>query len=103
MNQTKPLLHIALQDGFESEPVQVNVNGLEVYRHENLQTDYRISLADSFEIPLPEPPFTVEAHLPKRQIAGSIAVNETALIYIGISFLDGALQFKLSETPFGYV
>ncbi|MEQ9439825.1 MAG: hypothetical protein RIG62_12295 [Cyclobacteriaceae bacterium] len=100
---TEPVLSIALQDGFEGEPVIVQVNGKEVYRKDSVQTDYRISLADSFEVPLPESPITVEVQLPQRQVTDVMEISSEASLYVGISWLDGSVLFRNSKTPFGYL
>ena len=99
----EPVLSIALQDGFEQESVIVSVNGKEVYRNEALQTDYRISLAASFETPLPNSPVTIAIKLPKQSITDSLQFNADTTVYVGISWLEGRLLFKTSETPFGYL
>ena len=102
-NKKEPVLSIALQDGFEKESIVVRVNGKEVYRNETVQTDYRISLADSFETPLPDSPIVVEVELPEQSITDSLQFESDTTIYVGISWLDGKLLFKTSETPFGYL
>lgn len=98
-----PKLHIALQDGFEGEPVTVMVNGATVYQQEHVQTDYRISRADAFDVPLPSLPVTVEVRLPQRHITQAIELADSEQRYLGVSCLEGQLQFKRSPTPFGYL
>lgn len=99
----KAVLHVALQDGFDDEPVAVLVNDEEVYRRADVKTDYRISLADSFEIPLPASPFVVTVRLPARSLTDSVTVEADATIYVGVSCRDGALLFRTSDRPFGYL
>ena len=96
-------LHIALQDGFDEEPVVVLVDEEEVYRRDEVQTDYRIGLADSFEMPLPASPFTVTVRLPARSLTDAITLDADATVYVGVSCQDGALLFQTSEQPFGYL
>ena len=108
MNQSdnqvnQAVLSIALQDGFEGEPVVVRVNGKEVYRKNSVQTDYRISLADSFEVPLPDDPITVEVELPQRNARATQPIEAEGTVYVGVSWLEGKLQFRISDTPFGYL
>ena len=103
VEQSEQILGIDLQDGFEGEPVIVQVNGVEVYRKDKVQTDYRISRADSFEIPLPEYPMTVEILLPGRQVTDMIEIRSESIRYVGISWLDGKVVFRTSEMPFGYL
>lgn len=100
---TGALLNVALQDGFEGVPVIVRVNAKEVYQRESVQTDYRISLAASFEVPLPASPITVEVELPKQRAVETLRLTTDSTVYVGVSWLDGQLVFKSSETPFGYM
>lgn len=97
------VLHIALQDGFDDEPVAVLVDGEEVYRREDVRTDYRIGLADSFEIPLPAAPVTVTVRLPARSLTDAITLDAGATTYVGVSCQDGTLLFRTSKQPFGYL
>ena len=97
------VLHIALQDGFDNEPVVVLINGEEVLRREEVRTDPRIGVAYAFEVPLPEAPVTVEVQLPRRQVSDSVQLEAGGPLHLGVSYQDGALQFKTSAVPFGYV
>ena len=96
-------LHIALQDGFEDDLVVLIVNGKEVYRKKGVQTDYRISLADSFEMALPDTPVVIEVQLPDRHLTQIIKLDENSVTHVGISCLENDLQFWLSDKPFGYL
>lgn len=100
---TAPILHIALQDGFDGVPVVVRVNGDEVYRQEQVLSDHRIGLADSFEMPKPEVSIVVEISLPDSNVTDSVRVELEGTIYVGVSYRDGAFHFKESPTAFGYV
>ena len=102
-NNAEPILSIALQDGFENEPVIVRVNRREVYRNKAVQTDYRISLADSFEMPLPDSPVVIEVELPEQSITDSLQFDGDTTLYVGISWLEDKLTLKTSKTPFGYL
>lgn len=102
-DETIQILHIALQDGFENETVIVLIDDEEVYQGEDVKTDFRIGLAESFEVPLPEEPATIEVRLPNRQVSGSIELDTLSTPNVGVSYLDGELRFRLSEGPFGYM
>lgn len=97
------LLHVALQEGFDGVSVVVLVDGEEVYRRPDVQTDPRISLADSFEVPMPEPPVVLEVRLPDIGARGSFTVDREETPYVAVSYLDGSLEFRASATPFGYL
>ncbi|MEN8376598.1 MAG: hypothetical protein ABFS34_14215 [Gemmatimonadota bacterium] len=96
-------LHVALQDGFDDEPVLVRVDGEEVYRREAVRTDYRISLADSFDHPVPDDSVMLEVTLPRRGLSDSLRVDVGATPHVGISCVDGAIRWRPSSEPFGYV
>ncbi|MGB3781034.1 MAG: hypothetical protein WA960_21905 [Tunicatimonas sp.] len=100
---TDALLSIALQDGFEGVPVIVRVNAKEVYNQKSVQTDYRISLAASFEVPLPVSPIVVEVELPQQQVTDTLRLATDTTVYVGISWLEGKLILKSSKIPFGYM
>lgn len=106
-------LHLALQDGFDSDSVVVVVGEHEVYRHDDVRTDARIGLATSFEAAIPAEPVTVTVRLPRRDVDGSQELPGTqadgsagqtdSLVYLGVSYVDGGLRFRASAAPFGYV
>lgn len=97
------IVHVALQEGFDAELVAVTINRAEIFRKEEVTTDLRIGLADSFETPIQEGPITIEVHLPKRNISGSIDVQFASSVYVAVSKRAGSIQFKVSDHPFGYV
>jgi len=98
-------LHVALQDGFDDDAVVVRIDGREVYREDDVVTDTRISLADSFEVEASGAPALLEVELPARHVRDSFQLPPPAggEIYVGVSFLEGSLQFRASARPFGYV
>lgn len=104
METTTQTLHIALQDGFDDEPVVVLVGGEEVLRRDAVRTDPRIGLAYAFEVPLHGPDaVTVEVRLPRRGVEGATEVVGATAVHLAVSVRDGALVFRTSEVPFGYV
>jgi hypothetical protein len=96
------VLRIALQDGFDDDLVIVLVNGQEVLRKANVRTDPRFGLAYAFEVPLPDAPVTVEVQLPQRQVSNSTRLNIDGTVYLGVSYVNGVLQFITSAEPFLY-
>lgn len=103
MASVERVLHVDLQDGFDDEPVVVRVDGEKAYRSENVRTDYRISRADSFERPVVGKMALVEVSVPRRELSDSRRVDVTLTPYVGISVLDGAIQWRHSPVPFGYM
>lgn len=102
-DQPDNCLHIDFQDGFEGELVTVTVDGQEVYRQGDVKTDYRIGLATSVEVGLPDHPVTVRVSLPQKGADLSLAVEPEPDVYLAVSYLDGDLQSTRSPRPFGYV
>jgi len=96
-------LHVDLQDGFEDEPVLVHVDGEPAYRNETVRTDYRISRAASFEQAVTADTALVEVSLPRRGLSDSRQVDVSHTPYLGISILDGAIRWRHSPVPFGYM
>ena len=98
------MLHVALQEGFFGDAaVVVTVNEDVVYDEDAVETDLRIGLADSFEVPLPEGPVRIHVRLPEQDLEAGTTVEATETIYVGVSVVDGQIEFRLSTTPFGYV
>lgn len=96
-------LHIALQDGFEGVRVLVSVNGRDVYEREDLWSDPRIGLADSFEVAQTEWPLVVAVRVPDAGLEGSITIETPATPFVGISIYEGQIRFRVSEGAFGYL
>ncbi len=97
------LLHIALQDGFRNNTVLMRLNGKRIYRKNNLKTRTQIGLADSVELETDEGPASLEVSLPQERIVGSIAFVLKSVTYIGVSIIEGEVQFKVQNVPFGYL
>jgi hypothetical protein len=96
-------IHIALQDGFENEEVVVICNDHEVFRAGNVQTDWRIGLATSFELSQNVGPVHLTVILPRQ---GLKAIQDFELLstkYVGVSYTDNNLSIKIKDEPFGYV
>ena len=95
-------LHIALQDGFDDDTVEVRIDGRTVYRRVGVTTLTQISRADAFDVEV-DGPANVEISLPGRNVSTVVSVPERpAGTYLGVSVLRDALVHRLSEEPFGY-
>ena len=99
----EPTLHVALQDGFEGVRVHVSVNGRGVYEREDLWSDPRIGLADSFEVVQPEWPVVVEVSVPDAGMEESVTIETPATPFVGVSVYEGRMRFRVSGGAFGYV
>ncbi len=105
MPQASPnqILHVALQDGFLDDAVVVRVNGEEVHREKGVSSDPRIGLAASFDLEAPQGPATLEIELPGRKLRKTIEVDATTAPYVGVTHVEGGIEFRVSERPFGYL
>lgn len=96
-------LHIALQEGFDSEAVVIRVNDKEVFNKQDVRTRLQIGLADSFEVEVERGPATVEILLPRKNLTKTIQINIPEEPYLGVSLVAGEITHRASATPFGYV
>lgn len=98
------VLYVDLQDGFSKDAVEIRLGDETIYRRDDVSTDMRISRADAVEAELGGSKPMLTVRLPGRQIEESLSLeNLEAPIYIGVSVIDGAIRFKVSEQPFGYM
>jgi hypothetical protein len=95
-------VHIALQDGFQSDSVAIRVDGREVYNKDGVTTDLRISRADGFDVEAPDAGATVEVRA--RGISVATAVDPRRAPYVAVDIgSDGRPRMRLSEEPFAYL
>jgi hypothetical protein len=95
-------LFIDLQDGFKSDTVQIELNGLPIQELEGVTTSLLIGLAGSIETQVSQGKATITVKVPTQEISASIDLEVTADTYLGISITLGVLHFIVSDTPFGY-
>ena len=98
-----PLLHIALQEGFEQEPVEIRINGKQVFDKPQVNTRRQIGFADSVEADVAGGAIAVALSLPQRALSVSRVLQVAAPTYVGVSVTAQGLEFKLSQEPFGYL
>lgn len=99
----KPLFHIAFQEGFHEDEVQVEHNGQRVYQKSKITSDVRIGLADSFETPQLDGPDVLYFIIPEKGIKQRITFEFSHTVYIAVSYVDQELQLSVSDQPFGYM
>lgn len=95
-------LAIDLQDGFEDDRVLVRVNGEEVFHKEQISTKLLLGLADSFETEVEKGPVSLEIRVETRDIVETVPLDVSADIYLGVSIVNGMLDYTVSDKPFGY-
>jgi hypothetical protein len=97
-----PLLHIALQEGFESDPVSISVDGQEIFKKDAVRTRTQIGLADSVEVTRPAGGVTIEIRA--RGTTAKLTPTLTENLYVGVSMApDGRITHRTSSQPFGYM
>jgi hypothetical protein len=96
------VLHVDLQDGFESEPVSIAVNGQPAYSKPAVRTRTQIGLADSFELKVPSGDVAVQVDVRGASTRFTIALQDA--LYVGISITaEGNIVHRTSAQAFGYV
>jgi hypothetical protein len=101
-----PLLHVALQEGFQDDRVVIKVNGAEVASRPAVTTRNQIGFAESVEVEVPAPDITVEIQVPSRQLSGSVPVDVEGVegkVYLGVSIAHGRLEMVQQREAFGYL
>lgn len=98
-----PLLHIALQEGFENDAVEMRINDAEVLNKPQVSTRRQIGFADSYETNVGGGAIKVTLDLPHRAISASRVLQVNAPTYVGASVTTEGLQFDISKEPFGYL
>ena len=89
-------LQIRLRDGFLDDEVLVRVNGKEVYRKSNVQTDLTISYADAVAVEVDTSPATVEVEvLGGASLKKSVQVHQTPFVDVWI--LEGRMEIRESN------
>lgn len=98
-----PLLHVALQEGFQNDRVVIKVNGAEVASRPAVTTRNQIGFAESVEVEVPAGDSTVEIQVPSRQLSGSAGVDVEGKVYVGVSIAHGRLEMVQQREAFGYL
>jgi hypothetical protein len=100
-----PLIHVALQEGFQNDTVVVRLDGVEVYRQTGLKTRMQIGLADSFDLDVAPGPIElwVEVLTQNAGVRVPIEVPVARELYVGVSVApDGGVSYKVTDEPFRY-
>lgn len=97
-----PLLHVALQEGFEDEAVVVRVNSDEALNREGVRTRPQLGVAASVEVTVPEGPADVEVLLPERRLSETTRVQVSHPVYLAVSVRQDTIIFRTSSEPFRY-
>jgi hypothetical protein len=97
------LLHVALQEGFSDDTVEIRVNGAEVFRKSGVSTRLQIGFADSVETEIESDAVDLTVSLPNRPLSKSLVFPISDPTYVGVSVEAQGVTFNVSMEPFGYV
>ena len=101
-----PELRVDLQEGFAGDLVVLQLNGDEVYRARP-KTRLQTGLAElrAFHIADPARPLLLEVQLPDLGVSRSFPCSFTGNeLYVGVNRDEhGAISFRSSQEPFGYL
>lgn len=96
-------LSIDFQDGFANDTVVLHVNGDEVFRKEDVSTNLLLGKADALETVVKTGQIVIEINIQTRDIAMTIPLEISADTYLGISVVNGRIEYVVSDEPFGYL
>jgi len=97
------MLHVALQEGFDNDNVLIRLNDEPIYESAEVTTDLRIGRADAVEVRLTEGRLRLSVSIPDRDLSGSVVVQGTDAVYVGVSVEGNMVEFTVSDQPFGYL
>lgn len=96
-------LHIELQEGFDDDRVIARLNGVQVLSLEHVTTRMQTGFAAAGSIEAADGNAVLEISLPASGQLASTEINLNQAIWAGINVgPDKAIQFKISQAPFGY-
>ena len=104
----KSVIKFDFQDGFANDIIILKINGEEVLKKDDVSSDLRISLAESFTIEVPHGQTQLEIIVPTRNlsISKTIMIDSEGQKYIGISIINPETKnpelkiTELNEQPF---
>lgn len=98
-----PLLHVALQEGFSNDTVEIRVNGAEVFRKSGVSTRLQIGFAGSVETEVAAGTVDLNVSMPQKSLSNSVVIPFSDATYVGVSVEAQGIVFSVSMEPFGYV
>jgi len=95
-------MRIDLQEGFNSDDVEVYVNGAKVRDWKDVTTKRMLGLAASAELEVPDGALDIEVKVPTKNLAKTFSVESSDTPNLGISIHNGELKSITSKKRFGY-
>ena len=96
-------LSIDFQEGFANDTIVLHVNGDEVFRKEDVSTKLLLGKADALKTTVETGQVVIEINIQTRDIAMPIPLEISANTYLGISVVNGRIEYVVSDEPFGYL
>jgi hypothetical protein len=96
-------VHLDLTEGWRGDRVVVSVGGRERCRLADVTTRMQLGRASTVDLEVPAGEVEVAVALPERGIAGSYRTEADREVWVAVRVVGGALEFRSSEQPFGYV
>ena len=95
-------LSIDFQEGFVDDTIVLQVNGEEVFHKEHISTKLVIGLADSFETEVETGSVNIEINIQTKNVTKNLLLEVSADTNIGISIMNGEIEYIVSDKPFRY-
>ncbi len=96
-------LHLDLTEGWRGDRVVVSVGGSERCQLTGITTRMQLGLASTIDLEVPAGEVELELALPERRIAGGYRLEVDRELWVAVRVVDGELDFRCSQRPFGYV
>jgi hypothetical protein len=94
-------LHVALQEGFSGDRVEVTIGGSPIEFAE-LSTRNQIGLADEIEVGVPVGSVEVHVAVLNRSLEATSRSAVRTEVWLAVNLVSGVLEFTWSEEPFFY-
>ena len=95
-------MHVDLQEGFNSDAVQIYVNGAKVLEAAGVTTKRMLGLALASEFQVPDGTVNIEVKVPTKNLSKTFSVVTSDTPNLGISIQNGELKSIPSKRRFGY-
>ena len=96
-----PTVHVALEEGFEDDEVEVRVAD-QLVRRAGVTTLTVIGLADQVDVPVPEGRWRVAVRLPGRGVSTEVPVTVDGDVLVRVSVTPGGLAAEQVTGTYGW-
>lgn len=97
-------LHLELQEGFDDDRVVARLNGVEILSLDHVTTRMQTGFAAAGSTQAADGKAVLEVSLPASGQQASTEINLIQTLWAGVNVGAGkAIQFRISQAPFGYV